>query len=148
MSADLEVVRRLGASERGLVVIAVSRPDGTVHTSVVNAGVMDDPVSGNPCVAMVARGDARKLKYLRASGRAAVVFRSSWEWATVEGPARLAGPDDHLPGLEPGQLPRLLRAVFAAAGGTHADWDEYDRVMAAERRTVVLVEPARIVSNR
>jgi hypothetical protein len=40
-----------------------------------------------------------------------------------------------------------LRAVFTAAGGTHDDWDEYDRVMAAERRTAVLIEPARITSN-
>jgi hypothetical protein len=37
--------------------------------------------------------------------------------------------------------------VFTAAGGTHDDWDEYDWVMAEERRTAVLVEPARITSN-
>jgi hypothetical protein len=37
--------------------------------------------------------------------------------------------------------------VFTAAGGTHDDWDEYDRVMAAEGRTAVLVEPARILGN-
>ncbi len=41
------------------------------------------------------------------------------------------------------RLPGLLRDVFAAAGGTHADWDEFDRVMAAERRAAVLVEPTR-----
>ena len=47
----------------------------------------------------------------------------------------------------PGDLPGLLRAVFRAAGGTHDDWDTYDRVMAEERRTAVLVDPARITSN-
>jgi hypothetical protein len=41
----------------------------------------------------------------------------------------------------------LLRAVFTAAGGEHEDWDEYDRVMAEQRRTVVLVEPTRVYSN-
>jgi hypothetical protein len=45
-------------------------------------------------------------------------------------------------------VPQLLRDVFAAAGGTHDDWDEYDRVMAAEGRTAVLVAPDRITSNR
>jgi len=37
----------------------------------------------------------------------------------------------------------LLRDIFTAAGGTHDDWDEYDRVMANERRVAVLVERER-----
>jgi len=37
--------------------------------------------------------------------------------------------------------------VFTSAGGTHDDWDEYDRVMAAEGRVAVFVQPERIVSN-
>ncbi|COW92629.1 hypothetical protein OVV29_29725 [Klebsiella pneumoniae] len=41
----------------------------------------------------------------------------------------------------------LLREVFTAAGGTHDDWDEYDRVMAQEQRAVVLITPTRIYSN-
>jgi hypothetical protein len=41
----------------------------------------------------------------------------------------------------------LLREVFEAAGGQHDDWDEYDRVMAAERRVAVLVRPDRVYSN-
>ena len=47
----------------------------------------------------------------------------------------------------PTQLRLLLREVFTAAGGTHDDWDEYDRVMAEQRRTVVLVAPSRVYSN-
>jgi len=142
MAADLDLVRRLSGSEHGLVVVATARPDGTVNTSVVNAGVLPDPVTGEDVVGLVARGDARKLRYMRENGRAAVTFRSGWQWATVEGPARLAGPDDELPGLPPDQIPKLLRDVFIAAGGTHDDWDEYYRVMAAERRTAVLVTNA------
>jgi hypothetical protein len=38
----------------------------------------------------------------------------------------------------------LLRGIFTAAGGTHEDWDEYDRVMRDERRVAVLVEPERV----
>jgi hypothetical protein len=37
--------------------------------------------------------------------------------------------------------------VFSAAGGTHDDWDEYDRVMAGEERLAVLVRPERVYSN-
>jgi hypothetical protein len=60
---------------------------------------------------------------------------------------RIAGPDDLSPGVAPDQLPALLRRVFAAAGGTHDDWDEYDRVMVADRRAAVFVKPDRITGN-
>jgi hypothetical protein len=46
-----------------------------------------------------------------------------------------------------GAVPELLRKVFQAAGGTHDDWDEYDRVMAADRRAAVLVTPERVLTN-
>ena len=147
MAADLELVRRLVRAEHGLAVVATTRADGTVHASVVNAGVLDDPVTGEPSVGLVAQGRARKLALLRTSGRATLVFRSGWEWVAVEGPARVAGPDDPLEGLPPDRLPRLLRDLFTAAGGTHDDWAEYDRVMAEERRTAVLVHPSRITGN-
>ncbi|MGH9127081.1 MAG: pyridoxamine 5'-phosphate oxidase, partial [Acidimicrobiales bacterium] len=93
-----------------------------------------------PQIAFVVRGNARKLGYIRRSGRATVVFRSGWEWVSAEGPARIVAE-------EYPDLPGLLRAVFAAAGGTHDDWDTFDRVMADEHRVAVLVEPARIISN-
>jgi len=38
-------------------------------------------------------------------------------------------------------------AGLIAAGGTHDDWDTYDRVMAEEHRTAVLVTPGRVYSN-
>jgi hypothetical protein len=66
----------------------------------------------------------------------------------VEGRAELAGPDDAATWLDgPDQLRLLLRDVFTAAGGTHDNWDEYDRVMAHERRAVVLIAPTRVYSN-
>jgi hypothetical protein len=37
--------------------------------------------------------------------------------------------------------------VFTAAGGTHDDWDAYDREMSEQGRTVVLVSPTRLYSN-
>ena len=147
MPADLDLVRRLAAADNSAV-LATTRPDGTVHASVVSAGVLDHPVTGAPCVGLVALGGARKLAHLRRSGRAAVVFRSGWEWVAVEGPVELIGPADAREGFAPADVPGLLRDVFRAAGGTHDDWAEYDRVMAEEGRTAVLVEPARITTNR
>lgn len=148
MAADLDVVRRLVVAEHGLAVVATTRDDGSVHTSVVNAGVLDHPVTGDPVVGLVAAGSALKLRLLRRAGRASVTFRVGWQWAAVEGSVQLIGPDDGVDGFPPQDLPRLLRDVFSAAGGTHDDWDEFDRVMAAERRVAVLVQPARISSNR
>lgn len=148
MPADLALVRRLGAAGHGLAVIATTRPDGTVHASLVNAGVLADPLSpGTDVVGLVAQGKARKLAYLRRSGRATVVFHAGWEWVSVEGPVRLVGPDDAVEGFDPARLPGLLRDIFTAAGGTHDDWETYDRVMAAERRVAVLLTPGRITSN-
>lgn len=74
-------------------------------------------------------------------------FRHGWSWATVEGHAELAGPDDPQPWLDTDGLRLLLRAVFAAAGGQHDNWDEYDQVMAEQRRCVVLVEPQRVYGS-
>jgi PPOX class probable F420-dependent enzyme len=142
MPGTLDLVRQLGPDSRWLAVISTARPDGSVHASLVNAGLLDDPATGQPVVGVVVAGGARKLGHLRRSGRAAATFHSGWQWVSVEGPVRIAGPDDDAAGV-----PELLRAVFRSAGGTHDDWDEFDRVMAAERRAAVLISPARIMTN-
>jgi hypothetical protein len=58
----------------------------------------------------------------------------------------LIGPDDGHLDID-GEGLRLLRDVFRSAGGSHDDWDAYDRTMAEQRRTVVLVHPTRVYSN-
>jgi PPOX class probable F420-dependent enzyme len=143
-AAAVDRVRGFVGRENGLAVVATTRPDGTVQASVVNAGVLDHPVDGTAVVGLVAQGGSAKLRHLRARPRATVTFRSGWEWVTVEGSAELAGPDDAMAGLDAERVRVLLRDVFTAAGGTHDDFDEYDRVMAAERRTAVLVRPDRV----
>jgi len=71
------------------------------------------------------------------------LIRAGWRWAGAEGPTELAGPDDHLEGVDGERLRTLLREIFGSGGGTHEDWDEYDGVMAEERRVAVLVHPER-----
>lgn len=145
--SDLDLVRRLAAEDSGLAVVALVRKDGTVQATVVNAGILDHPVSGTPVVGFVTRGDSYKLRRLRARMLPTVTFRAGWEWVSVEGRAEVAGPDDPLEGLASDEVPALLRAIFTAAGGTHEDWDTFDRVMAQERRAAVLIHPKRIYSN-
>jgi PPOX class probable F420-dependent enzyme len=144
---DLSEFATLIAADHGLCVVSTVRADGSVQSSVVNAGVLTHPVTGQEVVGFVARGGTRKLANLRERPRITVVVRAGWQWAAAEGPADLIGPDDALPGFAPDALPQLLRDVFTAAGGEHDDWDTYDRVMAEERRTAVLVTPDRVYSN-
>jgi hypothetical protein len=146
MPKDLDHVRSL-ASKDSLAVAATTRPDATVHASLVSAGVLEDPVTGQPCIGFVAHGSSRKLAHMRKNGRATVVFRNGADWVAVEGRVRLLGYDDPVEGVGSGQLAMLLRGVFVAAGGTHQDWDEFDRVMQADRRTAVLITPERISAN-
>ena len=145
--ADLTDFARLVTLDHGLCVVSTLRADSTIQSSVVNAGVLDHPLAGRPVAALVARGHSRKLANLRLRPRATVVVRAGWQWVSAEGPAELAGPDAPFGGLDAGGLRLLLRAVFTAAGGTHDDWDTYDRVMAEERRTAVLITPDRVYSN-
>lgn len=144
---DLAGFERIGAEDSHLAVIATTRADGTAQASVVNAGVLAHPLSGEQVVGFVTYGKA-KLANLRERPWTTVVFRAGWRWATAEGPCHIIGPDDPLDGFAPSDLPGLLRTVFRAAGGTHSDWEEYDRVMKEERRAAVLVHPRRIYSNR
>jgi PPOX class probable F420-dependent enzyme len=141
---DLSDFARLVARDHGLCVVSTLQPDATIQSSVVNAGVLDHPVTGEPVVGLVARGRSRKLANLRARPRATVVVRAAWEWVAAEGPADLAGPDDKLGDLDADGVRLLLRQIFTACGGMHDDWDTYDRVMAEERRTGVLVTPDRV----
>ena len=145
---DLTDFAKLVPSEHGLCVVSTLRPDETIQASVVNAGVLGHPLTGRPVAAFVAMGGTRKLANLRARPRATLVVRASWQWVAAEGPVELAGPDDPLPGIDAERLRLLLREIFTAAGGAHDDWNAYDRVMASERRTAVLVTPDRVYSNR
>jgi hypothetical protein len=142
---DLGDVARLAAAGRHLAVFAVARPDGAVHASLVSAGVMEDPVDGSPGVAAVLGGGTRKLALVRHSGLATLVFTHGFDWAAVSGAVRLVGPDD---GSDLGlDVPGIIRSVFVAAGGSHEDWAEFDRVMAAERRCAVFVRAGSIAAN-
>ena len=144
---DLSAFEELVPLDHGLCVLSTVRRDGSVQSSVVNAGVLPHPRTGAQVVGLVAAGGSRKLQHLRADPRATIVARAGWQWATVEGLADILGPDDPHPDVDAEALRLLLRDIFQAAGGTHDDWDTYDRTMADERRAAVLLSPGRTYTN-
>lgn len=141
-------MRELGGRESGLAVVVTLRDDGSPQASVVNAGVLSHPLTGEQVVGFAVRGQRRKLVNLRARPRATIVFRSGWDWVGVEGDAELAGPDDILDGLDPADVPQLLREIYAAAvGGTADDWAGMNQQMRDEAHSAVLVRVDRVYSN-
>jgi PPOX class probable F420-dependent enzyme len=144
--SDLTTFGDLVPLDNGLCVISTIRRDGSVQSSVVNAGVLAHPVTGEPVVGLVAAGRT-KLRNLRADPRCTIVARGGWRWAAVEGTAEIIGPDDPHPEVDRERQRVLLRDIFKAAGGRHDDWDTYDRTMAEERRAAVLIAPQRIYTN-
>lgn len=140
---DLSNYATVVAVDHGLSIVSTSRADGTIQSSLVNSGVLAHPITGEQVVAYVALGGAKKLANLRERPRMTIAVRGGWEWSAVEGDAELIGPDDPREGIDAERLRLLLREIFQSAGGTHEDWDTYDKVMREERRTAVLIAPAR-----
>lgn len=145
--ASIEDFEKLVSIEQGLCTVAIGRGDRAPHVTVVNAGVVSHPVNDGSRVAFVTAGGARKLDLLRRNPELAITIRAGWRWVTVEGTAELVGPDDPHPGVDDDRLRLLLQSIFVAAGGTHEDWDNYDRTMRDERRTAVLVAADHAYSN-
>lgn len=146
MAMTLEQAMQLAAREQFLAIVATSRADGTIQSSLVNAGPIPHPLTGEQTLAFVTYGSV-KLGNLRARPHATLTFRSSWSYATVEGRAEIIGPEDPNPDVDAERLRVLLRDVFTAAGGSHDDWDDYDRTMVEQRRAAVLVTPTRIYGS-
>ena len=145
--SDLGDFIRISGADSGLCVITTTHDDATMQASVVNAGVLDHPVSGAAVVGLVARGDSVKLRHLRTRPRVTLVAKVGMGVGRSGGNGRAVRPRRSVRGSRPRRSAAPARAVFTAAGGTHDDWDEYDRVMVADRRTVVFVDPERVYSN-
>jgi hypothetical protein len=152
---DDPLVKTLGTlvdAAAGLAVFA-SAADGRVPASLVNAGLIEHPVSGTPAFAHVAYGDSRRVARLAARPECSITVHDGLKWLTAEGKAQLVyGPwDDRAAGNDPAlrfdedTYAGLLRTIYrAAGGGEHPDWPEFDSAMRAERRVVALVDLDRL----
>lgn len=146
--ATVDDIRRIVALDHGLASLSTLRADGHVQSVVVNAGVVDHPLTGQPVAAFVGRPGTAKLTHLRKRPYGTLLWRAGWAWVGAEGPVELVGPDDPLPGFDLDELPALLRNIHAAAGTVEEpDQAEFDRTVTAERRVAVLLTPQRIYVN-
>ena len=98
---DIGPFAGLVPADHGLAVIAIALPDGSVHASVGNVGVLAHPLTGATIVGLVAVGGARKVRLLRAHPRATATLRAGWEWAAVDGPVELVVRTTQSPALTP-----------------------------------------------
>lgn len=143
----LALVRQRAGENRSLATLITTNPHSPdPQVSVVNATVIEHPVTGDDVVAFVGRVGA-KLTNLRITPRATLVFQAGWEWVAVRGPVELSGPDDANPGIDAESQRQLLRTIYTTAGGHHPNLDDYDHAMGVERRCAVLVDPERIWTN-
>jgi PPOX class probable F420-dependent enzyme len=145
--ASIDDARHMIELDHGLATVSTIRADGSIQMTVVNAAVVAHPVRGDDVAAFVALGGTHKLRHLRVRPEATLLWRAGWAWVAVEGTAELCGPDDPLKGVDTDATRDLLRTIAQAAGVPQEDWDEYDRLAAAERRTAVLVTPRRLYQN-
>jgi len=89
-------------------------------------------------------GGSLKERNLKRNPACTVMIHHGPYWVTVEGKARLRTWDD----TDPETMRRLLREIYVAAGGTHDDWETFDRVMREERRAAVVIVPEHIYARR
>ena len=119
-------------------VVNTFQPDGSVQSSIVVAGAVDEKV-----VFVSVNGGSAKVRNLRREPRCTVLaVTADWgQYVVVEGRAQLFDSSNS----EPEALRVMLRDTYRACGDQdHPDWDEYDRVMRRQEAVVAWVHPQRV----
>ena len=109
-----------------------------MQRTLVTVGLYEDGVG------LTTVGRSLKERHLKRPPTCPVTIHHGPPWMTVEGKARVRTWDD----TDPETMRRLLREIYMAAGGTHDDWETYDRIMREERRAAVAMVPERISARR
>lgn len=129
---DLDVAVRFATENRRSVLVTIKR-DGRPQSSnvmhVVDDGTFLVSVTDDRAKTRNARRDPRVSLHVSAP--------DFWSYVVVDGRADLtpvaADPGD--------DTVDALVAYYRAAAGEHPDWDEYRRVMVAEKRLLLRVTP-------
>ena len=124
-------------SENRNGVLTTFRRNGAAQMSIVTCGLYG---SG---VAFTTTDDRAKLLNMKRDPRCSLLVSKSewWGFIVLEGHAEIMSPED----TDADKLRLALRDVFrVAAGADHPDWDEYDRAMIEQVRSVVIVVPEHI----
>ena len=121
-------------AENHNAVLTTYRRNGSAQMSIVTCGLYGDGV------AFTVSGVPAKLANLRRDPRCSILVSQPdwWGYVVLQGTARLYSPGV----TEPDKLRQVLRDVYQAASGQpHPDWDDYDRAVAADSRSAILVVP-------
>jgi hypothetical protein len=113
----LEDAAALAHGERGLVVVSTLRADGTIQSSLVNAGVLAHPATSETVLGFVTAGPV-KLANLRARPQVTATFGDGWQWAAVEGPP--SSPDRTTPSHGWPRRPPVTASGHLLCGGRRA----------------------------
>jgi len=113
----LQDVVNIGSQDRFLAVVSTLRADGTIQSSVVNAGVLVHPVGGADVVGFITYGKTKSTN-LRLRPQLSITFRAGWQWAAVEGQAELIGPDDISPDIDTEGVRHLPKRIRSRGRGS------------------------------
>ena len=123
-------------SKNDKAVLSTFRRSGAAQLSIVVVGNYGEGA------AFTTTEDRAKLANLRRDPRCSLLVShdSWWGFVVLEGSARVMSADN----TDAEELRQAFREVYRSISGEHPDWDEYDRAMVEDRRTVVVVVPERI----
>ena len=123
-------------SSNDKAVLSTFRRSGAAQLSIVVVGNYGDGA------AFTTTEDRAKLANLRRDPRCSLLISqdSWWGFVVLEGTARVMSADS----TDPEELRHAFRDVYRSISGEHPNWDEYDRAMVEDRRSVVIVIPERI----
>lgn len=140
MTTDAFDPRALLAAGR-LGVLATIKKDGRPQLSPVTPFYDRET---DTILVSIAEGRA-KTANLRRDPRAAleVTGEDPRTWATAEGTAELIGPSDDPHSAEVDALVEYYRS----AAGEHPDWEDYRRVMVADRRVLLRLHVAKVYGS-
>lgn len=127
-----KVRRFLAENHHG--VLTTYRRNGAAQMSIVTCGLYAEGV------AFTVSNVPAKLANLRRDPRCSILVSQPdwWGYVVLQGTARLYSPGH----THPEELRHILRDVYvAAAGQQHPDWDDYDRAVAADSRSAIVVIP-------
>ncbi len=127
--------------ENHMAVVTTFRRSGGAQMSIVTAGPFRNGV------AFSTTGDRAKLANLKRNPKCSLmVSQDDWRgYVVLEGTAELLSPGI----TEAEELRQALREVFrSASGGEHPDWEEFDRAMVKDERSVVVVVPEHVYGTK
>jgi PPOX class probable F420-dependent enzyme len=129
------------ASQTHRGVLTTFRGNGAAQMSIVSCGPYRNGV------AFTTTADRAKLLNLKRNPRCSLLISQEdwWGYVVLEGHAEVLSADN----TDAEEFRMALRDAYRAASGTeHPNWEEYDRAMIDDRRSVIIVVPDRIYGTR